>query len=42
MFEVELSSSLSEYDGEFFEIVYSDEHPDFIYILGALLWVISK
>ena len=31
MLEIELSSLLLEYDGELYEIVYSDDHPDFIY-----------
>jgi len=35
MFEIELTSSFLEYDDKFFEIVYSDDHPDFIYIPWA-------
>jgi len=29
-------------ESSFFEIVYTDEHPDFIYIPGAPLWVIQS
>ena len=35
MSETELNSPLLEYSCEFFEIVYSDDHSNFIYILSV-------
>ena len=35
--EIEPNSHLLKYDGEFFEIVYSDDHPDFIYFSSVPL-----
>jgi len=37
MFKTEPTSSLLKYDGEFFEIVYSNDQPGFIYIPRASL-----
>jgi len=31
MSKIEPNSPLLEYDDKFYEIVYSDDHPDFIY-----------
>jgi len=35
MFEIKPTSSLLEYNDEFFEVVYSNDQPDFIYTSKA-------